>query len=532
MFTEGAADPGGGRVFASDRGHGLWVRDRRLRAKLVAAGLLVLCALFMFVDPRTPPIIIWDESRLAVNALEMNQHGWSFVTTYGFAPDLWNSKPPLMIWLMNASMTLFGPSELALRLPAMLAALGTLLVVFVFVRRVTHSVATAALAMILLAASAAFYGEHGARTADYDSLLCFFTTAYLSIFFFAVHRSRPTAHQLLIAGALVAGAVMTKTIAGLLPGAGVALYLLVSRRLGRAFATPRYIVMVAAALVPLALFYLLRERLAPGYLHAVWYNDFAGRYESQLGQNPKPWWIYLKAVLYSGIFSAGPFVLLAPAGLIGAKGQSRQALVYALCCAAAELVLISVPATRLIQYVLPAIPWLAIACAIAVHEQVERFFRRGDPPRAAVVLAPALAAVALVSITVPAIRIRYEILPQRAFYPRASYGALFQTLHDRGIRRVTVIEPGLNDPGVTAYAPQLRYYALLWNGRGMDIDRALRFDQPSPGRPVASCDPAWSRALVSMGGHPIGSDGCSMIASQPTFAAQTRLIAPDESRAI
>lgn len=500
----------------------------RVRPSLVASALLVLCALFMFVDPRVPPIIIWDESRLAVNALEMNQRGWSFVTTYGFAPDLWNSKPPLMIWLMNASITLFGPSELALRLPAMLAALGTLLVVFAFVRRVTHSVATAALAMILLAASAAFYGEHGARTADYDSLLCFFTTAYLSIFFFAVHRSRPTARQLLIAGALVAGAVMTKTIAGLLPGAGVALYLLVSKRLGRAFVTPRYFVMLAVALVPLALFYLLREQLGPGYLHAVWYNDFAGRYESQLGQNPKPWWIYVKAVLYSGIFSGGPFVLLAPAGLIGAKGQSKQALIYALCCAAAELVLISIPATRLIQYVLPAVPWLAIACAIAVHEQVERLLRRSDPPRATVIVGAALAAAAFVSIAIPAVRIRYEILPQRAFYPRASYGALFETLHDRGVRRVTVIEPGLNDPGVTAYAPQLRYYALLWNGRGMKIERVRQFVATATDVAVASCDPSWSRKLVAMGGSAIGSDGCSIL----TRASRSGSVGPRGSRAV
>jgi 4-amino-4-deoxy-L-arabinose transferase-like glycosyltransferase len=531
MLLEGAANPGGSRVLASHQWRGL-TRDGRLRALIVAAGLLVLCALFMFVDPRTPPIIIWDESRLAVNALEMNQRGWSLVTTYGFAPDLWNSKPPLMIWLMNASMTLFGRSELALRLPAMLAALGTLLVVFGFVWRVTRSVAAAALAMILLAASAAFYGEHGARTADYDSLLCFFTTSYLSVLFFAVHRHRPTRRQLAVAGALIAGAVMTKTIAGLLPGAGVALYLLVSRRLGRAFATPRYVVMVLAALIPLASFYLLRERLVPGYLHAVWYNDFAGRYENQLGQNAKPWWIYLKALLYSGIFSAGPFALFAPVGLVGATGQSRQALLYALCCVAAELVLISIPATRLIQYVLPAVPWLAIACAIAVHEQVERFFRRSAPPRAAVVLAPALAAVAIVSIAVPAVKIRYEILPQRAFYPRASYGALFQALHDRGIRRVTVIEPGINDPGVSAYAPQLRYYSLLWNARGMDIYRARQFDGRTAGAIVASCDPAWSRALLSMGGHVIGSDGCSMVAPHPTIASRRPSTARDGSRAV
>lgn len=497
-----------------------WRRD-----VLVCAALLVACALFMFVDPRTPPIIIWDESRLAVNALEMHQRGWSLVTTYGFAPDLWNTKPPLMIWLMNASLTLFGTSELALRLPAMLAALGTLAIVFAFVRRVTHSSGTAALAVVLLGASAGFYGEHGARTADYDSLLCFFTTAYLSIFYFAVHKARPRRRQLVAAAALVAGATMTKTIAGLVPGAGVALYLLLSGRSRRALATPRYVLTMVAALLPLAAFYLLRERLAPGYLHAVWYNDFAGRYEEQLGLDPRPWWFFVQAIFTGAVFSAGPLALFAPLGLIGSTGQARQALLYALCCVAAQLLVISVPATRLIQYLLPALPWLAIACAIAVGELVPRISRHlqsGDAPRRRLVLSFVGVAAATLWIGVPAIRIRYELLPARAFYPRASYGDLLATLHDRGVRDVTLIEPGMNVSGLQAYAPQLRYYALLWNARGMTVKRAEHLVRSQSGGTLASCDPQLSRALINMGGEADG-DGCASMTGARTIAYQPRL---------
>lgn len=504
--------------------------QRRLRARLACAALLALCALFMFADARTTPIIIWDESRLAVNALEMNRHGWSLVTTYGFVPDLWNSKPPLMIWLMNASITIFGPSELALRLPAMLAALGTLFVVFAFVRRVTRSIATAALAVLLLCASAGFFGEHGARTADYDSLLCFFTTSYLTVLYFAVHRRRPDGRKLAGASVLVAGATMTKTIAGIVPGAGVALYLLVSGRVRRAF-DPRYTLMVLAALVPIAAFYLARERLAPGYLHAVWYNDFAGRYQEQLGQNARPWWFYVRALLSGSMFSAGPLVLLAPIGLIGLRGQARQALLYAICCAAAELVLISIPATRLIQYVLPALPWLAIACAIAAGEHLRRLLDRLEgpsAPRTRMLLLCALSLAAVGYIAVPAFEIRYELLPRRDFYPRARYGAVFASLHHRGVRRVTVIEPGINIGELEGYAPELRYYTLLWNSRGMSIDRVNRLVAAPAGGIVASCDPRWSRALISMGGKEIAADGCASVravARQPQLAS-TSLASP------
>lgn len=509
------------------RGGPLSAAQLRARACVVGAVLLPLCALFMFVDGRTPPIIIWDESRLAVNAIEMHQHGWSLMTTYGFAPDLWNSKPPLMIWLMNASITIFGASELSLRLPAMLAAIGTLIVVFAFVRRVTHSLGTASLAVILLTTSVGFYGEHGARTADYDSLLCFFTTAYLSILFFAVHRSYPPRRKIIAVCALIAAAAMTKTIAGVLPGAGVVLYLLLSGRIGRAFATPRYALMMILALTPLAGFYWAREQLAPGYLHAVWYNDFAGRYENQLALDPRPWWFYAQALVQGRIFSAGPLALFAPFGLVGSKGQARQALLFALCCAAAQLLLISIPATRLVQYVLPALPWLAIACAIAVGEHLPRIFGGTEcprSPRTKVILSCALTAAAVLSIGVPTARIRYGLLPKRAFYPRASYGALFASLHDRGVRQVTVIETGIELGSLKAYAPQLRYYSLLWNARGMTIDRAERLVRPATIRVLASCDPRWRRQLIAMGGKPIGVDGCASMAArgqpepQPPYA--------------
>ena len=488
------------------------VRQHRRWPDLVAAALLLLaCAAFMFLDHRTPPIILWDESRLAVNALEMHLRGWSLVTTYGFVPDLWNTKPPLMIWLMNASMTLFGPSELALRLPSMIAALATLLVVFVFVRRVTYSLGTAALAVLLLSASLAFYGPHGARSGDYDALLCFFTTSYLSLLFFAVHRRRPETKLLVAIGVLVAGAALTKTVAGLVPGAGVALYLLVSRRLRRGFATPRYVAMVIAALAPLALFYVVREQLAPGYLKAVWFNDFAGRYHDQLGPLHRSPWFFVKELTGDWMFSAGPLALLAPLGVATSKGKARQALLFALCCAASELVLISVPATRLIQYMLPVLPWLAIATAITAADQLRRIFPEGGGrPRANV--SAAIAAMIVVAIGIVAVKSRYEVLPRETFYAEGGYGALFETVHDGGIERLTVIEPGMDVSGIKAYAPVLRFYTLLWNERGMTIDRAARLPASLPQEgALASCDARLSQALVAMGGERVGLQYCAFV---------------------
>jgi len=206
----------------------------RLSWDAVIIGLFLLAsALFLFLDGEVTPIVLWDESRNIVNALEMQRTGWSLVTTYEGQPDLWNTKPPLLIWLMSASVSLFGPSEWALRLPSALAALATLLMLLLFTRRVTGSLATACFAAGVLLLSPGFFGEHGARTADYDALLVFFTTLYFFALFWAVTRRRPGVRLAAVAGLAIAGAFLTKSVAGLVPGTGVALYLLATGRLGR-----------------------------------------------------------------------------------------------------------------------------------------------------------------------------------------------------------------------------------------------------------------------------------------------------------
>ena len=99
-----------------------------------------------------------------------------------------------------------------------------------FTWRLTHSLVTALLACSLLVTSYGFYGFHAAATGDYDATLCFFSTAYVCMLFFTLHRRRPRPVKVLAAGGLVACAVLTKNIAGLIPGTGVVVYILLMRR--------------------------------------------------------------------------------------------------------------------------------------------------------------------------------------------------------------------------------------------------------------------------------------------------------------
>jgi 4-amino-4-deoxy-L-arabinose transferase-like glycosyltransferase len=78
---------------------------------------------------------VWDEIRLANNTIEMVDTGNLLVTRYDGKPEVWNTKPPLQIWLEALSVKVLGIQSLAFRLPSALAALATVLLLFRFARR-------------------------------------------------------------------------------------------------------------------------------------------------------------------------------------------------------------------------------------------------------------------------------------------------------------------------------------------------------------------------------------------------------------
>ena len=104
-----------------------------------------------------------DEGRYAEAGREMMATGDWFTPRINGIPHL--SKPPLTYWLVGASLRMFGVNEFAARLPAALAALGTLLALYVLVRGMVDE-PTALWAVLMLASSALFLLMARVITAD------------------------------------------------------------------------------------------------------------------------------------------------------------------------------------------------------------------------------------------------------------------------------------------------------------------------------------------------------------------------------
>ena len=371
--------------------------SKKKQAALTVLALLAIGFPLVF-DLGRAPLQTWDEARQAVNAFEMLHSGGQWlVTTFAHRPDLWNTKPPLLIWLQTGSMAVLGPTPLAVRLPTLLATLGTVGLLYAAGRRLGRP-GLGLLAGALLVTMPAYLGPHVGRSGDYDALLSMWVLAQLLATFAYAETTRR--RYLVLAAAAVSAAVLTKGVAGLLGVPSLGLYLLLR---GRLWPTLRQSVFWLAGVWALGapvLFYLLREQALPGYWAAVWANEVGGRYVNSISAVPQPplyhvcnllhqcgpWWLLLPLV---GWLAAGPAnVSQRLSGLLGLFLGNW-------------LLVISLAKTRLEWYTAPMLPPLALLLALGLGAAYEwgrgRWLWPGWLAQRPAVLASALA-VSLIAL--------------------------------------------------------------------------------------------------------------------------------------
>jgi 4-amino-4-deoxy-L-arabinose transferase-like glycosyltransferase len=247
---------------------------------------LALISFPLAFDLGQVPIQICDEARQAVNALEMSRSdGQWLITTFNHQPDLWNTKPPLLIWLQALSIYWLGPTALAVRVPSLAADMGILLLLYAFGRRLGRP-GIGLLAGGLLVTMGGFRSPHVARSGDYDALLCCLVLGQVAATFAYTETGR--SRYLLLAAAAIDAAVLTKGVAGVLGVPSLFLYLLLEKKVWFTMRQKAFWVALTVALLGPILYYLLREQALPGYLAAVWDNEVGGRYAHDLLNQVQP----------------------------------------------------------------------------------------------------------------------------------------------------------------------------------------------------------------------------------------------------
>lgn len=325
---------------------------------------LLFIPVFGYLD--IMPIRIWDEARVAMNSYEMLNDGDYIVTHLDGAPEMWNTKPPLLNWIQVICMKLFGVNEVSIRLPSAIAALLTILLLLIFAERYMRNFWFGFIIIAVLLTSHGYINLHATRTGDYDALLTFFTTlSSLSLFLYVENKRSKYLYVFFIGLAL---GVLTKSITGLLFAPGLLVYLLWQKQFIPLFKTKHFYFGIGVFILLVFGFYLLREFKNPGYLVAVWENEIGGRYLETIEKHNASFWFYHNNFLNFQI----PFwYLFLPFGLIiGISNKNekfRKIAAFSFLLLLNFFLIISSSKTKLEWYDVPMYPFIAIIVAFVIH---------------------------------------------------------------------------------------------------------------------------------------------------------------------
>jgi 4-amino-4-deoxy-L-arabinose transferase-like glycosyltransferase len=419
------------------------------------------------------PLQVWDEARLANNAIEMAYGGLSLVTTYDGLPDHWNTKPPLLIWIMVMAIRGLGASEWAIRLPSALASVATATIVFWFSAAYLKKPLAGVVSVLVMLATPSYILSHGARSGDYDAMLTLWTTAYLLtgyVYLHALPVQRSKWLYLCTAGILLA--FMTKTVQGLIMVPPLLIYAWLSGRLASVVRSRQVYVCVLGAFVVCFSYYVLREAVDPGYFAATLANDVVGRYASVLdGHQGGPLWYLLQyrgfPALVPGLLVAGYFAWRGPA-------TTRSLSVFLGLTAGFYLAVISLASTKLPWYSMPLCPLMAILIGIGVDRLDDLVLKRlsilDKPLRYVSILCCIIVAAVAVGADIRKVNNLVQAKSQDELDRISLFlRSLASTQNER--LDVAVIHPGYpNDGGFRFYVAPALFYARILQAQGHHVD--------------------------------------------------------------
>jgi 4-amino-4-deoxy-L-arabinose transferase-like glycosyltransferase len=191
------------------------------RALLFLGILLVSSSFFVLIAIGKMPLIDWDEAiyvDVARNTLVTGN--WMIPTRFN---QPWFEKPPLYIWLVMASIKLFGTSEFALRLPSAILMIVAILLLYLLVLELTENAALSFLTALILLFTSPFYlfGTQSRMDIPVTAAILFSVLCFV--------KSRVNKKWLLGIGVGIGIGILFKSVIGLLALLPIASYGIVYR---------------------------------------------------------------------------------------------------------------------------------------------------------------------------------------------------------------------------------------------------------------------------------------------------------------
>jgi 4-amino-4-deoxy-L-arabinose transferase-like glycosyltransferase len=351
-----------------------------VRERWAYAGLAALLVLTSLSTLSIRPLFNSDEGRYAEIPREMLHGGdWVIPHLNGLA---YIEKPPLQYWATALSFAVLGESEFTARVYGALTAFGTVALVWLLAARVRGKEegwrAAAVLSGMLIFVALS-------QLLTLDMSLTFYMTWSLVGFLLAQHAaegSTPNAHAarrwMLLAWTGAGLGVLTKgLVAAAIPAAVLILYSLLARdfapwrRLGWRWGLPLFL----ALTVP---WHWLATLRLPDFLQFFFVHEHVARYLTPSADREEAWW-FIGAVFLAGSVPWTLPTLRVVAGgwrVRGASSSKFNPAFFLWIWVVFVGVFFSLSDSKLMPYILPAMPPLAILIALLPPGTLKRDFRK------------------------------------------------------------------------------------------------------------------------------------------------------------
>ncbi|HXC07663.1 MAG TPA: glycosyltransferase family 39 protein [Steroidobacteraceae bacterium] len=317
------------------------------------------------------PLFNPDEGRYAEIPREMAGSGdWVIPHLNGLA---YIEKPPLQYWATALSYQVLGPSEFAARFYTALTALGTLGLVALAARRLWNPQAGWRAAAVL--AGMLMFVVLG-QLLTLDMSLSFYLTLSLVAFLLAQRAPSPEAWMALAWAAAGCGVLTKGLVAAAIPAAVLILYSLYTRdfspwrRLRLRWGLPLFLLIT----VP---WHWLAARRLPDFLDFFFVHEHLARYLTSAADREEPWWFFA-AVFLAGSFPWTVSALRVLGGgwrrRVSPTGGEFQPSVFLWIWVIFIGVFFSFSDSKLMPYILPVMPALALLIAAQPHKALRQDF--------------------------------------------------------------------------------------------------------------------------------------------------------------
>lgn len=333
----------------------------------IIALLALLCGIFFVAGGGILSLTNPDEVFYAQTAKEMAERS-SWMTPYLFGEPQFE-KPIFTYWLIRIGFALFGVTSFGARFfPAVWALLGVLGTYFLGLLGFGDR-KKAFLAALVLMSSGLYFGL--ARTVFTDMFFSVFILLSLLSFYWAYNRS--------FCGCGIVGfyffaalAVLTKGPLGiLLPLLTVLLFLTLRRQLGFFFSRSSFLGFCVFCIMALPWYIFMVKEYGRDFIAEFFYNDHIRRVlEAEHLANDR--WYFYPLSIVGCMFPWSLFLLFALIRFVGRLRKNPSALeVFLACWISVIFVVFQTAHSKLVSYVVPLFPALALLAADYIEEALK-----------------------------------------------------------------------------------------------------------------------------------------------------------------